>query len=121
MAADGKRRWLRQERNKNDFNNDLPALIFVSGTMQALFNASPMVPIIGEPRLRVVHSGVPTSYCQYLMLRAVQHQPERSLDKMLRLSSASELALSVKRRTTTLVLTLGLPQATNSREVEARR
>ena len=50
MAAEGKRRWLRQEIHKNDFNNDLPALIFVSGTtIQALFNATPMVPIIGEP------------------------------------------------------------------------
>ena len=52
MAAEGKRRWIRQERNKNDFNNDLPALIFVSGTIQALFNASSMVPINGEHSLR---------------------------------------------------------------------
>ena len=49
MTAEGKRRWLRQERNKNDFNNDLPALIFVSGTIQALFNASPMAFNIGGP------------------------------------------------------------------------
>ena len=49
----GKRGWLGQERNKNDFSNDLPALIFVYGTMQALFNASLMVPIIGEPSPRV--------------------------------------------------------------------
>ena len=48
MAAEGKRRWLWQGKNKNDFNNDLPALIFVSGTIQALFNASPMVPFNGE-------------------------------------------------------------------------
>ena len=54
MAAEGKRRWLRQERNKNDFNNDLPALIFVSGAIQALFNASSMVPTIGEPTPQVV-------------------------------------------------------------------
>ena len=53
MAAEGKRRWLRQERNKNDFNNDLPALIFVSVTTQALFNASPMTIIIGGRRPRV--------------------------------------------------------------------
>ena len=49
MAAEGRRRWLGQERNINDFNNDLPALIFVSGAMQALSNASSMVPIIREP------------------------------------------------------------------------
>ena len=45
---------LRQGRNKNDFNNDLPALIFVSGTIQALFNASPMTFIIGGPSQQVV-------------------------------------------------------------------
>ena len=63
MAAKGKRRWLRQERNKNDFNNDLPALIFVSGTIQALFSASPMVPINGEhsPRVGVMFRPIVTS------------------------------------------------------------
>jgi len=40
--------------NKNDFNNDLPALMFVSGTIQALFNASPMTFIIGGPSPQVV-------------------------------------------------------------------
>ena len=55
MTAKGKRRWLRQTRNKNDFNNVLPALIFVSDTIQALFNAPPMIPvIIGEPSPRFV-------------------------------------------------------------------
>ena len=54
MEAKGKMRWLRQGRNKNDFNNDLPALIFVSGSMQALFNASPMDFIIGGHGPRVV-------------------------------------------------------------------
>ena len=54
MAAEGKRRWIRQERNKNDLKNDLPTLIFVSGTIQALFNASPMAFNIGQASLQVV-------------------------------------------------------------------
>ena len=50
--------------------NDLPALIFVSGTIQALFNASPMVPINGEhsPRVGIMFRPIVT---RYLMLRSV--------------------------------------------------
>ena len=54
MTAEGKRRQLRQERHKNDFKNDLPALIFVSGFLQALFNASPMAFNIGRTSPQVV-------------------------------------------------------------------
>ena len=54
MAAKGERRWLRQGRNKNDFKNDLPALIFVAGTIQAEFNASPMAFNIGQASPQVV-------------------------------------------------------------------
>ena len=63
MAAEGKRRWIRQERNKNDFKNDLPALIFDSGTIQAFFNAFPMAPVEGEhsPRVRVMFRPIATS------------------------------------------------------------
>ena len=63
MAAEGKRRWLSQERNKHDFNNDLPALIFVSGTTQALFNASPKAPVNGEhsPPVGVMFRPISTS------------------------------------------------------------
>ena len=46
--------WLGQERNKNDFKNDLPALKFVSGTTQAELYASPMVFTIGKASPRVV-------------------------------------------------------------------
>ena len=77
MVAEGKRIWLRQERNKKDSNNDLPALMFVSGTIQALFNGSPMVPVNGEhsPRVGVMFRPIVTSI---LMLRSVLHQPDEN-------------------------------------------
>ena len=54
MTAEGKRRQLRQERHTTDFKKDLPALIFVSGFLQVLFNASPMAFNIGQASPQVV-------------------------------------------------------------------
>ena len=120
MAAEGKRRWLRQERNKNDFNNDLPALVFVSGTIQVLFNASPMVPINGEhsPRVGVMFRPIVTSIFDVTI-------GPTSTGRKLRFPFAPESAPECQRHATddaaTLVLTLGVSDGILSRAVEARR
>ena len=120
MAAEGQRRWLRQEKNKNDFNNGLAALIFVSGVIQTLFNASPMVPINGEhsPRVGVVFRPIVTSIFDVTI-------GPTSTGQKLRFPSAPESAPDCQRHTTddaaTLVLTLGVPEVIFSRAVEAHR
>ena len=104
VAAEGKKRWLRQERNKNDFNNYLPALIFVSGTIQTLFNTSSMVPINGAHSPRVIG---PTSTGQKLRFPSA--------------SSAPECQRHTTNDAAALVLTLGVPEGILSRAVEAHR
>ena len=88
---------LGKKETKNNFNNDLPALIFVSGTMQALFNASPVVSIIGEPSRRVVARLRPRN----IDIRCYdwsQHQPRQKLKVMLRAQIDAERQQYGKRR-----------------------
>ena len=116
MAAEGKRRWLRQERNKNDFNNDLPALIFVSGAIQALFNASPMASIIGGPSPQVVVRLRPivTSIFDVTIGRNINIDKNSRLC-MVRVQIGAERQQYASNVTAALALTSGVSQATISR------
>ena len=120
MAAEGKRRWLGQERNKNNFNNDLPALIFVSGNMQALSNASPMDPIIEEPSPRVVVR-LPPRNINIRCYDWSQHQPRQKVEVMFRIRIGAKRQQYASDSTAMLVLTSGMSHGSFARTFYSER